>query len=79
MKEKIKFNQFAAPPVIFGRLKDHKKNLKLRPIVPKCTGPTYCLEKVFVPLLKDLLPTTDRTLKSTDDFIERIRATPLPN
>lgn len=74
MKSLLKLNDVAIIPTIFAKIKDHKLNLTLRPIVPKCMGPTYSIEKVLPTILKGFLSETERVLKSTEDFIQRIKS-----
>lgn len=49
---KDKINKLAVILSIIERLKDHKSNMPLRPIVLKGSEPNYFLEKVYVPFLK---------------------------
>lgn len=50
MKQKLKLQKLAVIPKITERLKYYKNNMPLRPIVSKCYGPAYFLEKkTYVP------------------------------
>lgn len=74
MKLIVKTNSTAVIPAITGRLKDHKEEMPLRPIVLKCSGPTYFIEKAFVQILKDLLQTSEYTVQSTSNFIDKLNS-----
>lgn len=69
MNKFLKVLKLAVISRIIGRLKDHKSNMLLRPIISKCSGPNNFLEKAYVPFLKQLR----FTIKSTEDFIQKLK------
>lgn len=70
MKILFKTNKLALIPNIEGRLKDHKENIPVRPIVLKCPCTTFCIEKAFVILLKNILSTSDHVISFTNEFTQ---------
>lgn len=63
--------------MITSRLKDHKLNLPLIPIVFPCGAPTYFLVEEFVIFLKSILPVSDYVIASTASFMDKIKQYPL--
>ena len=61
------------PGKLYGLAKVHKDNTPLRPIVSMVGTPEYKLAKYLDNLIKPQIPNTYMLLKSTDDFIERLK------
>lgn len=66
-------NKTPIAPIMFGKIKDHKNPMKMRPIVNKRTAPTYKLENYMKTIYAKLLPQSDKMIKSTKEFIDKIR------
>ena len=66
------------PGKLYGLAKVHKDNTPLRPVVSMVGTPENKLAKYLDNLIKPLIPDT-YLLKSTDDFIERLKQFPCNN
>ena len=58
-----------SPGYIYGNVKTHKPNEKLRPIISQVTTPTYRTAKQLDKLIKKYLP-QGKMLKSSTEFVE---------
>lgn len=65
-------------PKLFCKIKTHKMDLPLRPIVSKCNAPTYLLEKKLANFLKPLIENSEHVIKSGYQLIEKIQGIKLP-
>lgn len=59
--------------------KNRKSNMPLRSIASKCSRPTCILEKAYVHFLKYILQDSELTIKSTEDFIQKIKHIQIPD
>lgn len=54
------------------RFKELKANMRIQPLVTKCSGTTYYVENTFLILQKNILPTSDNIISSTNEFIQSV-------
>lgn len=73
MNNFIRINHTDVTPRLNGRLKDHKLNLSMRPIVSRCIGPVYFIENAFVKLLMSILRTSINSVNSTENLIDNVQ------
>ena len=66
------------PGKLYGMAKVHKPNVPLRPVVSMIGTPEYKLAKFLDSLIKPYIPDT-YLLKSTDEFIDRLKLVPCTN
>ena len=72
----VKFDRIIgtyAPGYLYGTVKTHKLSNPLRPIISQIPTPTYELAKQLNRLLSPYVP-SHNTLKSSDEFLEVLRA-----
>ena len=67
------------PPKLYGLPKLHKPGFPMRPIVSFCGSPTYQLSKYLTTILQPLTDKSRRKLQSTEDFIDAIKTTQIPD
>ena len=67
------------PPKLYGLPKLHKPGFPMRPKVSFCGSPTYQLSKYLTTILQPLTDKSTRKLQSTEDFIDAIKTTQIPD
>ena len=67
------------PPKLYGLPKLHKPGFPMRPTVSFCGSPTYQLPKYLTTILQPLTDKSRRKLQSTEDFIDAIKTTQIPD
>jgi hypothetical protein len=65
-------------PRFYGLPKVHKKDVPLRPIVSSIGGITYQPAKLLANILGPLVGKTDRHIKNSQDFVEKIKDLEVP-
>ena len=61
------------PPMFYGLPKINKSNCPLRPIVYSIGSVTYNLAKWVNDIIKPLVGNTDRHIKNTQDFVQKVK------
>ena len=67
------------PPKLYGLPKLHKPNMPMRPIVSFCGSPTYQLSRYLTNVLKPLTNESRHKPQSTENFIDAIKTTQIPD
>ena len=67
------------PPKLYGLPKLHKPGFPMRPIVSFCGSPTYQLSKYLTTILQPLTDKSRPKLQSTEDFIDAMKTTQIPD